>query len=107
MKNSAAKKSLGCLYPAKKTKPRSPALTGTMTIQRHTFAAIAKVIKENGCDEIKCNIAGWSNTDRKDQKYICVELSPPFPAQNKRQNANEDILDEFFGDDGDNNDDSD
>ena len=41
-----ARRSLGFLRKAEKTKPRSPDLTGTLKLQRHTLEAIAKQFQE-------------------------------------------------------------
>ena len=65
-----AKRSLGSLRKANKTKDRSPDFTGTLKLQRHTFEAIAKQFKETDAEETECCIAGWRNTDENGQ-HIC------------------------------------
>jgi hypothetical protein len=57
------KRSLGKLRTAPKTKPRSPDMTGTLILQRHTAAAIQKKFEDSDADEVVCNIAGWVNQD--------------------------------------------
>jgi hypothetical protein len=92
------KKSLGALYKAKKTKPRSPEMTGPITLQRHTLEAIVKQLKSSDADEVACNIAAWQNTDKHGQKYLTVELSPRFEA-GQRIKPKPDILDSIFDED--------
>jgi hypothetical protein len=77
------KRSLGILRAHQKTKPRSPDATGKFTFQRHTLVTICKQLKETGCDEVVCNIAGWKNTDHQGQ-YITVEISPRFVPREQR-----------------------
>lgn len=90
-------KSLGALHRSKQTKPRSPALTGKLRLQRHTLEAITADLDESGGDEEICNIAAWPNRDSRDQQYISIELSPKFKPQ--RRHANEDIFDIFDDED--------
>ena len=71
------KKSLGALRPHQKTKPRSPDATGKLYFQRHTLAEISRKLKDDGGDEISCNIAAWKNNDQHGQ-YLTVEVSPEF-----------------------------
>jgi hypothetical protein len=80
-------KSLGKLRPAVKTKPRSPDATGKLTLQRHTFIEIGRLLDEAGGEEITCNIAGWRNRDQQGE-YLTIELSPlfrPRPQQGSRE----------------------
>jgi hypothetical protein len=86
-------KSLGKLYPAKKTKPRSPALTGQLRLQRHTFQALVADFEDSDDNEVVCNIAAWSNSDERGGQYITVELSPRFKPGPVKCNA--DIFDIF------------
>jgi hypothetical protein len=72
------RKSLGALYKAKKTKERSPILTGQLKLQRHTFAAIGEQFDRGDDDEVVCNIAAWENVARHGEPYLTVELSPRF-----------------------------
>lgn len=74
------KRSLGALRKANKTKPKSPDLTGQMTLQRHTAAAIVERFSRDDIDEVVCNIAGWRNQDYNGS-YLTVELSPRFVAR--------------------------
>jgi hypothetical protein len=70
------KHSIGALRKNRKTKPRSPDLTGTLKFQRHTFEHIAKAFSETDEDEATCNLAGWANHDRNGEQYLTVEISP-------------------------------
>jgi hypothetical protein len=73
-----ARRSLGSLRKSDKTKRRSPDVTGTLKLQRHTMEAIAKQFKESdAADEIACCIAGWRNEDQNGP-YLSVELSPRY-----------------------------
>jgi hypothetical protein len=72
------KRSLGKLRVAPKTKERSPDMTGTLCLQRHTAAAIVKAFDEAD-DQVICNIAAWVNQDH-DGQYLTVELSPRYVA---------------------------
>jgi hypothetical protein len=87
------KRSLGNLRKAKKAKPKSPDLIGTLRLQRHTFAAIAKKFQGTGQDEIVCGIAGWGNRE-EGELFVTVELSPPYQAT---RTPEPDILDAMFG----------
>lgn len=69
-------RSLGKLRPAEKSKPRSPCMTGTLRLQRHTAEAIMKHF-ETCDDDVACNIAGWVNEDSQGQ-YLTVEISPKY-----------------------------
>ncbi len=71
------RKSLGTLYRAEKTKPRSPDMTGTIKIQMHTLRELFELSKKCDNDEIPCPIAAWINGDGA-RKYLVVELSPPY-----------------------------
>jgi hypothetical protein len=75
----AKKRSLGKLRIALKTKPRSPDMTGTLCLQRHTAALILKIFEDTDDDEVVCNIAAWVNKDN-DGQYLTVELSPRYVA---------------------------
>ncbi len=90
------KKSLGMLRKAQKTKPRSPNVTGKLTLQRHTLTAIVKDLEQNGGDEVICNIAGWVNRDQLGQ-YLTVELSPRFVPY-EQQAPKRGIFDSFIND---------
>lgn len=73
------KRSIGKLRIAKKSKERSPDMTGTLRLQRHTAVAILNAFGDPDCDEIICNIAGWRNDDANGP-YLTVELSPRYVA---------------------------
>jgi hypothetical protein len=86
-----AKRSLGSLRKAEKTKPRSPDFTGTLKLQRHTMEAIAKQFKESDAAEVACCIAGWRNEDQNGP-YLSVELSPKYVAR-RQEPAHSDLAD--------------
>jgi hypothetical protein len=88
----SARLSLGFLRKTEKTKPRSPDLTGTLKLQRHTLEAIVKQFKESDADEMECCLAGWRNTDAKGQSYLSVELSPKYVAR-RQEPAETDLAD--------------
>jgi hypothetical protein len=58
-----ARRSLGSLRKAEKTKDRSPDFTGTMKMQRNTFERVATQFKETDADEKDCCLASWRNVD--------------------------------------------
>ena len=70
-------KSLGALFPSKKTKPRSQDMTGKLRILKGTLREIINTHREEDDDVFEVNIAGWFNNDNG-QRYITVELSPPY-----------------------------
>jgi hypothetical protein len=88
-----ARRSLGSLRKAEKTKPRSPDFTGTLKLQRHTIEAIAKQLKESDAAEVTCCIAGWRNEDQNGP-YLSVELSPKYVA--RRQEPTQSNLEDFI-----------
>src|SRR3984893_571135 len=71
------KRSLGALRKAPKTKPRSPDMTGTLRLQRHTAEAIIKRFADSDCEEVICNIAGWRNNDASGP-ILTVDISPRY-----------------------------
>ena len=90
------KKSLGALRPHQKTKPRSPDATGKLHFQRHTLAEISRQLKDDGGDEISCNIAAWKNNDQHGQ-YLTVEVSPefmPYGPHTRKPGMFDDIFDD-------------
>jgi hypothetical protein len=89
------KRSIGALRKAKKTKPKSPDLTGQLKLQRHTASAIVKQFDDDHLTEVVCNIAGWRNHDHVGA-YLTAELSPRFapPAPNEQR----DIIDSIVND---------
>jgi hypothetical protein len=90
------RKSLGALWKHKKTKPRSPDVTGKLSLQRHTLAAIVREIAKTGGEEVICNIAGWMNQNQHG-KYLTVELSPQF-LPHKQRSPKPGIFDDMFDD---------
>jgi hypothetical protein len=72
-----SKRSIGKLRPATRTKPKSPNLTGRLSLQRTTMTEFVQELRETGADQIECNMAGWFNVDASG-KYITVEISPVF-----------------------------
>ena len=87
-------KSLGALFPSKKTKPRSPDMTGKLNILKETLKEIIKTHQEEDGDVFEVNMAGWfNNSDGK--MYMTLELSPRFRPAGQR--SEKDItLEEFF-----------
>jgi hypothetical protein len=75
--SQSAKRSIGKLRPATRRKPKSPHLTGKLSLQRATFQAFAKEFQETNVDEISCNIAPWLNRDA-DGLFLATEVSPLF-----------------------------
>jgi hypothetical protein len=72
------KKSIGALFVHKKTKERSPDMTGQVALQRETIEQIAKGLVDPTREEIVCNIAAWSNVDKTGKQSLTVEISPRF-----------------------------
>ncbi len=87
-----AKRSLGSLRKATKTKDRSPDFTGTLKLQRHTLETIAKQFKETNAEETDCCLAGWRNEDKNGHPYLSVELSPKYVAR-RLEPSNETLAD--------------
>ena len=71
------RKSLGTLYRAEKTKPRSPDMTGTLKIQMHTLRELFEFYNNCDSDEIVCPIAAWIH-GQPGRQYLVIELSPPY-----------------------------
>jgi hypothetical protein len=78
--SQCAKHSIGKLRPATRRKPKSPHLTGQLSLQRVTFQAFAKEFQESNADEISCNIAAWLNRDAEGL-YLATEVAPLFTAE--------------------------
>ena len=87
-----AKRSLGSLRKATKTKDRSPDFTGTLKMQRYTMDTIAKQFKDTDAEETNCCIAGWRNTDANGHAYLSFEISPKYVAR-RRETSNETLAD--------------
>jgi hypothetical protein len=87
-------KSLGALFPSKKTKPRSPDMTGKMNILKATLKEIIKTHQEGDGDGFEVNMAGWFNK-ASGKMYMTLELSPRYrPAV---QRSEKDLtVEEFF-----------
>jgi hypothetical protein len=75
--SQCVKRSIGKLRPATRRKPKSPHLTGKLSLQRVTFQAFAKEFQESNADEISCNIAAWLNRDAEGL-YLATEVAPLF-----------------------------
>jgi hypothetical protein len=87
-------KSLGALFPSKKTKPRSPDMTGKMNILKATLKEIIKTHQEGDGEVFEVNMAAWfNNSDGK--FYMTLELSPRFRPAVQRSEK-EITLEEFF-----------
>ncbi|HUN99845.1 MAG TPA: hypothetical protein VMU69_26885 [Bradyrhizobium sp.] len=70
-------KSLGSLRKAKKTKPRSPDMTGNFTLLKETFVEIARQYKAAGSGEVTCNIAAWRNREKTTgDAYLSLQITP-------------------------------
>jgi hypothetical protein len=57
--------------------PKSPAMVGQLTLQRHTFDEIAAQFSDQEGDTLVVNIAGWVNSDHFGE-YLTVQISPRF-----------------------------
>ena len=75
--SQCVKRSIGKLRPATRRKPKSPHLTGKLSLQKSTFQAFAKEFQESNDDEISCNIAAWLNRDAEGL-FLATEVSPLF-----------------------------
>jgi hypothetical protein len=71
------RKSLGTLYRAEKTKPRSPDMTGPFKIQKHTVRELFELFNKCDEDEIVCPIAAWVY-GQPGRQYLVIELSVPY-----------------------------
>jgi hypothetical protein len=74
IQNTNFTKSLGNLRINKKTKPKSPDLTGTAKIHRRLIAAWWKQLNETSADDVECNLAAWQYRD-KNGPVLSVEIS--------------------------------
>jgi hypothetical protein len=91
-----ARRSLGALRKAPKTKPRSPDAQGAMKVQRHTIETIMRQLEDSDADEVTANIAGWFNKDSSG-RYITVELSPRYVSRHQVQREEPiNTFDSFF-----------
>jgi hypothetical protein len=90
----ARSKSLGNLFPSKKTKPKSPDMTGKLTLLKDTLREIFNTHREEDGDVFEVNMAGWFNNSGG-KMYMTLELSPPYrPAV--RRSEKDMTLEEFF-----------
>jgi hypothetical protein len=87
-------KSLGALFSSKKTKPRSPDMTGKLNILKDTLREIINTHQEEDGEVFEVNMAGWFNNSGE-KMYMTLELSPRYrPAV---QRSEKDMtLEEFF-----------
>jgi hypothetical protein len=87
-------KSLGVLFPSKKSKPRSPDMTGKLNILKETLKEIISTHQEEDGEVFEVNMAGWfNNSDGK--MYMTLELSPRYrPAVQRSENDM--TVEEFF-----------
>jgi hypothetical protein len=70
-------KSLGALFPSKKTKPRSPDMTGKLNILKDTLREIINTHQEEDGDGFEVNEAGWFNNS-SGKMCMTLELSPRY-----------------------------
>lgn len=97
---NARKRPLGALKVATKTKPRSPDMTGRLTLHSHTLEELVRQYKDNGQEEVPCNIAAWKNRGKDGVRILTVESSPWFVSKRKRRSdAEADIFADLFGHD--------
>ena len=92
--NIQSKRSLGSLRIQQKTKPKSPEMIGTISLQRETLETLIKQIGIS--DELVANLAAWKNHDGLNH-YLTVEVSPRFskfqqPAPKQKEQTIFDVL---------------
>jgi hypothetical protein len=87
-------KSLGTLFPSKKTKPRSPDMTGKLNILKDTLKEIINRHQEEDGEAFEVNMAGWFNNSGG-KMYMTLELSPRFRSSVQRSEKDM-TLEEFF-----------
>lgn len=71
-------KSLGVLRKNRKTKPKSPELTGKIKLRRETLEKIAWEFQRTGGSTVDCPIAAWPTRDQNGQQCLTVQFSPPY-----------------------------
>jgi hypothetical protein len=86
------RKSVGTLFPATKTKPKSPDMTGKIKLQKRFLKEIIDQLSETGRDEAICNIAVWFYPDKR---CMSAEVSPIY-APRTQPAENEVTVDQFF-----------
>ena len=96
MSNIQPLKSVGTLFPAVKTKPKSPDMTGKIKIQRKLLEELIEQIRINCAEYAICNIASWAYVEGT-KRYMGVELSPYYPPRKQAEpNPPRPTLDHFF-----------
>jgi hypothetical protein len=87
-------KSLGTLFASKKTKEKSPDMTGKIKILKETLREIINTHREEDGDVFEVNMAGWFNiSDGK--RYMTLELSPLYRPGVQRSKKDT-TVEEFF-----------
>ena len=87
-------KSIGTLFLSKKTKPKSPDMTGQLNILKDTMQEIMNTHQEQDGDVFKANMAVWFY-NKHGKRYITFELSPLY--RHSEQQSEKDVtLEEFF-----------
>lgn len=81
--DSSTNRSLGLLRKNRKTKPRSPDLTGKITLRIETLKNIAEVFQRTHGDTVECQLAAWGNIDKHGEQYLTVQFSPPYVRQQR------------------------
>jgi hypothetical protein len=76
----------------KKTKEKSPDMTGKMNILKDTLEEIINTHHEKDGDVFEVNVAGWFNNSRG-KMYMTLELSPRYRPAVKRSNM---TVEDFF-----------
>lgn len=71
-------KSLGLLRKNRKSKPKSPELTGKITLRRETFEKIAWELQRTRKHSVDCPIAAWPNRDQTGAQFLTLQFSPPY-----------------------------
>jgi hypothetical protein len=71
-------KSLGYLYTNKNRKARSPDMIGKITLCVETLKGISEELQKRRADAVDCQIAAWSNRDKRGQQYLTIQLSLPY-----------------------------
>jgi hypothetical protein len=87
-------KSVGVLFTSTNTKPRSPNMTGELSIVKETIQEIINTHREQDGDVYKANMAVWFY-DKGGKKYMTFELSPLY--RHGSQRSEKDMtVEEFF-----------
>jgi hypothetical protein len=87
-------KSLGTLSPSKKTKPRSPDMTGTLILLKKTLREIINTHREEDGDAFEANVAVWLYNSGG-ERYMTLELSPRYRSGVQRSEKDM-TVEEFF-----------